>query len=94
MSDSSRSKEYVESQYFISGEEMIEKFSDIPEAIENTLLISKKCNLELELGEFYLPEFEVPGKISTKEYLKKKSKEGLDKRFEEIKKSLNSENCI
>ena len=46
---------------------MIEKFSDIPEAIENTLLISKKCNLELELGEFYLPEFEVPGKSSTKD---------------------------
>ena len=90
LSDSSRSKEYVESQYFISGEEMIEKFSDIPEAIENTLLISKKCNLELELGEFYLPEFEVPGKSSTKDYLKKKSKEGLDKRFEEIKKSSNS----
>ncbi len=90
LSDSSRSKEYVESQYFISGEEMIEKFSDIPEAIENTLLISKKCNLELELGEFYLPEFDVPGKSSTKDYLKKKSKEGLDKRFEEIKKSSNS----
>ena len=90
LSDSSRSKEYVESQYFISGEEMIEKFSDIPEATENTLLISKKCNLELELGEFYLPEFEVPGKSSTKDYLKKKSKEGLDKRFEEIKKSSNS----
>ena len=90
LSDSSRSKEYVESQYFISGEEMIEKFSDIPEATENTLLISKKCNLELELGEFYLPEFEVPGKSSTKDYLKKKSKQGLDKRFEEIKKSSNS----
>ena len=90
LSDSSRSKEYVESQYFITGEEMIEKFSDIPEAIENTLLISKKCNLELELGKFYLPEFDVPGKSSTKDYLKKKSKEGLDKRFEEIKKSSNS----
>ena len=90
LSDSSRSKEYVESQYFISGEEMVEKFSDIPEAIENTLLISKKCNLDLELGKFYLPEFDVPGKSSTKDYLKKKSKEGLDKRFEEIKKSSNS----
>ena len=90
LSDSSRSKEYVESQYFITGEKMIEKFSDIPEAIENTLLISKKCNLELELGKFYLPEFDVPGKSSTKDYLKKKSKEGLDKRFEEIKKSSNS----
>ena len=90
LGDSSRSKEYVENQYFISGEEMIEKFSDIPEAIENTLLISKRCNLELELGEFYLPDFEVPGKSTTKDYLKKKSKQGLSKRFEEIK---NSENC-
>ena len=65
------------------------KFSDIPEALENTLLISKKCNLELELGEFYLPDFKVPGKTTTKDYLKKKAKEGLKRRLEEINSSIN-----
>ena len=72
-----------------SSEEMIKKFSDIPEAIENTVLISKKCNLELELGEFYLPDFEVPGEITTKDHLRKKATEGLKKRFKEIFKSVN-----
>ena len=90
LSDSSRAKEYVESQYLSSAEEMMAKFSDIPEALENTLLISKKCNLELELGEFYLPNFKVPGKTTTKDYLKKKAKEGLKRRLEEINSSINS----
>ena len=90
LSDSSRAKEYVESQYLSSAEEMRAKFSDIPEALENTLLISKKCNLELELGEFYLPDFEVPGKTTTKDYLKKKAEEGLKRRLEEINSSINS----
>ena len=90
LSDSSRAKEYVESQYLSSAEEMRAKFSDIPEALENTLLISKKCNLELELGEFYLPDFEVPGETTTKDYLKKKAKEGLKRRLEEINSSVNS----
>ena len=40
LSDSTRTKEYLEDQYFSSTEEMIKKFSDIPEAIENTVLIS------------------------------------------------------
>ena len=89
LSDSTRKKEYLEDQYFSSSEEMIKKFSDIPEAIENTVLISKKCNLELELGEFYLPDFEVPGEITTKEHLRKKAIEGLKIRFKEISKSVN-----
>ena len=63
---------------------MIKKFSDLQQDIENTVLISKKCNLELELGEFYLPDFEVPGQITTKDHLRKKAKEGLKARLEEI----------
>ena len=90
LSNSAKPSEYLEMQYLSTGREMIEKFSDSPEAIENTLLLSKKCNLELELGHFYLPEFEVPGRSSTKEYLKKKSKLGLEKRFQEIDASVNS----
>ena len=90
LSNSAKSSEYLEMQYLSTGREMIEKFSDSPEAIENTSLLSKKCNLELELGHFYLPEFKVPGRSSTQEYLKKKSKSGLEKRFQEIDASVNS----
>ncbi|GAG99545.1 unnamed protein product, partial [marine sediment metagenome] len=55
-----RPKLYHEQQYLRSASEMVELFSDIPEAIENTVEIAKRCNLELSLGKNYLPEFPVP----------------------------------
>ena len=90
LDDPNRSKNYIESQYLASSEEMIEKFSDVPEAINNTLLISKKCNLELKLGQFALPDFTVPGRNSAEDYLKEKAKSGLKNRIKEIKGSRNS----
>ncbi|MFL2698087.1 MAG: DNA polymerase III subunit alpha [Gammaproteobacteria bacterium] len=90
LDDPRREKKYLESQYLASQEEMQEKFRDIPEAIENTSLIAKKCNLELELGEFSFPDFEVPDKLTTEQYLKEKSIQGLKKKISEIKESENS----
>ena len=89
LDDPNRSKNYIESQYLASSEEMIEKFSDFPEAINNTLLISKKCNLELKLGQFALPDFTVPGRNTAEDFLKEKAKSGLQKRVKEIKNSVN-----
>ena len=88
LDDPNRSKNYIESQYLASSEEMIEKFSDVPEAINNTSLISKKCNLELKLGQFALPDFTVPGRNSAEDYLKEKAKSGLKNRIKEIKCKL------
>jgi DNA polymerase-3 subunit alpha len=39
---------------------MAELFSDIPEAIENTVQIARRCNVEIEIGTYYLPDFPVP----------------------------------
>ena len=90
LDDPRRSKDYVESQYFRSPEEMNELFMDLPEALENTVKIAKKCNLDLELGEFYLPDFEVPEGQTREEHLKKLSYEGLNKRILQISSSVNS----
>ena len=87
LDDPRREKKYLESQYFASNEEMLEKFVDFPKAIENTILIAKKCNLELELGEFYLPDFEVPDHLTTEQYLRDQSKAGLESRIIQIKNS-------
>ena len=70
-------KNYTEEQFFRSKEEMFELFSDIPEALINTVKISEKCNIDLELGKFYLPDFEVPNDYSREEFLRKISNEGL-----------------
>ncbi len=60
LNDSRRPLLYSPQQYLRSQQEMISLFEDIPEAIENTCLIAQRCNLELTLGEYYLPHFPVP----------------------------------
>ena len=71
-------------------EEMKELFIDLPEALENTVKIAEKCNLDLELGEFYLPDFDVPEGQTREEHLKQVSYEGLNKRILQINSSVNS----
>ena len=54
-----------------SQEEMIEFFKDFPEAIENTVKIAERCNVNLPLHQILLPEFSLPeNKTSAIEYLK------------------------
>ncbi|MDX1351808.1 MAG: PHP domain-containing protein, partial [Thiomicrorhabdus sp.] len=57
LEDQNRPKRYSEEQYFKTTEEMVELFSDIPEAIENTVEIAKRCSLDLTLGTYFLPDF-------------------------------------
>ena len=90
LDDPRRSKDFVENQYLRSPEEMKELFIDLPEALENTVKIAEKCNLDLELGEFYLPDFDVPEGQTREEHLKQLSYEGLNKRILQINSSVNS----
>jgi DNA polymerase-3 subunit alpha len=46
--------------YFKSGQEMSAMFPDLPDAIENTVKIAAKCNLEIEIGKWYFPQFKLP----------------------------------
>ena len=90
LDDPRRSRNYSEEQFLRSKEEMIELFSDIPEALINTVKIASKCNIDLELGKFYLPDFEVPEEHSREEFLRIISREGLSKRIDDIKESVDS----
>jgi DNA polymerase-3 subunit alpha len=51
LDDPKRPRDYSEQQFFRSSTEMCELFSDIPSAIENTLEIAKRCNIEIDLGK-------------------------------------------
>ena len=62
---------------FLPPEKMIENFKDIPEAIENTVKIAERCNVEIELGKTKLPEFPFPAGYDADGYLKKLAYEGL-----------------
>ncbi|GMR07166.1 MAG: DNA polymerase III subunit alpha [Gammaproteobacteria bacterium] len=84
LNDTRRIHHYSEQQYLRSTEEMLELFSDIPEAIENTIEIARRCNLELELGKNYLPEFPVPEGKTVAGYLQEQSVKGLEHRLQAI----------
>ena len=56
--------------YFKSGDEMLEVFKEIPEAIKNTLVVADKCNLDFDLKANYYPVYNVEPKLNQKEYLK------------------------
>jgi DNA polymerase III subunit alpha len=75
--------------YFKSAKEMCELFKDYPEAIQSTLEVADKCNLELDLSKNHMPLFEIPAgeDVDTlDEYLRKLSHLGLKKRVPDADK--------
>ncbi|NYH22044.1 DNA polymerase III subunit alpha [Paraburkholderia bryophila] len=79
-----RSKRFTSEQFFRTQEEMAALFADIPSALANTVEIAKRCNLTLELGKPKLPLFPTPDGMSLDDYLVQLSKEGLEKRLEQL----------
>lgn len=80
LEDPNRPKNYSAQQYLRSEEEMCVLFADIPEALANSVEIAKRCNVTVRLGEYFLPNFPTEG-LDIKDYLIKKSEEGLEKRL-------------
>jgi DNA polymerase III subunit alpha len=72
---------YKPELYFKSPDEMREIFRDFPEAIENTLKIAERCNLEIELGKSKYPEYPVPGGTSRIVFLRELCAKGLQQRY-------------
>ncbi len=60
LDDPRRERRYSDQQYLRSPEEMWELFKDIPEALINTVEIAKRCNVDIELGTYYLPDYPIP----------------------------------
>ena len=81
LDDPRRPRHYSTEQYLRSPEEMVALFSDIPEAVENTVEIAKRCNVELVLDQHYLPDFPVPEGMTIAEFLTQESFEGLERRL-------------
>ena len=81
MVDPNRPKLYSEQQYLRSEDEMCELFADIPEALQNSVEIAKRCNVTVHLGEYFLPNFPT-GDMKIEDFLVEKSKQGLEERLE------------
>ncbi|ROL74682.1 DNA polymerase III subunit alpha [Pseudomonas vranovensis] len=81
LDDPRRSRNYSDQQYLKSPEEMAELFSDLPEAIANTVEIAKRCNIQVQLGKHFLPDFPTPNGMGIDDYLRHVSHEGLEERL-------------
>jgi len=84
LDDPRRPRNYSEQQFLRSPEQMLELFSDIPEALQNTVEIAKRCNLELTLGKNFLPDYPVPEGMGIGDFLAEQSRKGLEWRLERI----------
>jgi len=82
LDDPRRERKYTEEQYLKSPEEMAELFADIPEALENSVMIAARCSVDVRLGEIFLPEFEIPEGMTQDEFFRKVSHDGLTERLD------------
>jgi len=71
-----------DSYYLKSGDEMLQDFKNIPEALQNSVKIADMCNVEIEFGRYHLPEFQLPQGVNGADYLEGLCREGLSKRYE------------
>jgi DNA polymerase III subunit alpha len=75
--------------YIKSSDEMTGLFIQNPEALENTVKIADMCDLEIPMDKWILPQFEVPGGKTPKEYIFEKVNEGLINRYKTVTKEMN-----
>ena len=84
MFDEDRMRFETDELYIKSPEEMMDYFKAVPDAIENTVKVAEKCNVEFEFGHTILPNYDVPEEFATHyDYLKKLTDDGIRNRYGE-----------
>lgn len=91
LADPRREKKYSAQQYLRTADEMLALFSDLPSAIANTVEISKRCTVKLDLGNNYLPNFPIPEGSTVEAYLCHLSELGLNKRLAQLYKDKTTD---
>ncbi|MFV2091013.1 MAG: DNA polymerase III subunit alpha, partial [Pseudomonadales bacterium] len=84
LDDPRRERRYSAEQYLKTPEEMARLFADIPEALANTLEIAKRCNVQLQLGRYFLPNYPVPDGLTLEVYLERCARVGLKERLQAL----------
>lgn len=74
--------------YLKSGDEMAKMFSDIPEAVDNTIKIADKCELKLQIGKWILPKYPLEEGETPEMGLARLTDEGLKLRFGKVSKEI------
>ncbi len=84
LSDQRRPRMFYAEQYFRTQAEMAAAFSDLPQALANSVEIAKRCNLTLTLGKSQLPKFPTPENMGLDDYLGRCAHSGLDQRLAQL----------
>ncbi len=71
------------SYYLRSPEEMASLFAEVPESISNTLLIAERCNVDLSVDQYHLPDFTLPDGYTHQSYLRELCEKGFTRRYGE-----------
>ncbi|MDR1075653.1 MAG: DNA polymerase III subunit alpha [Xanthomonadaceae bacterium] len=81
LDDPKRPRDYSQEQFLKPAGEMAQRFADVPDAIDNTLALAQRCNLELKLGEYALPAYPVPNDETLESWIHNQAVEGLAQRL-------------
>ena len=81
LNDPRRARRYSSEQYLRSPQEMQALFADLPQALDNSLEIARRCSLPLKLSGNFLPAFPTPRGEPLDDYLRQQAREGLAARF-------------
>ena len=81
LADPKRPRDYSPEQYLKDGRAMGALFADLPELIENSVELARRCNLELTFGKYFLPAFPVPSEHTLDSYIRAQSRDGLAARL-------------
>jgi DNA polymerase III subunit alpha len=82
--DDNRLKLETDELYLKSADEMARGFEYCPGAVERTLEIADRCNVEIEFGKYHFPTFTPPREVSLDDYLDELAHQGLEERLEGI----------
>jgi DNA polymerase III subunit alpha len=105
LADPARARRYTEAQYLRSPEEMGRLFADLPEALQNSVQIARRCSLPLKLGESRLPIYPLPAGVTVEDFIRAEAQQGFEARekafgaaqlarIEEYRQRLQSELAV
>ena len=81
LKDENRMRMTDQSYYLRTPEEMARLFTEVPEALTNTVEIAERCTVDLSFKGYHLPEFPVPDGFNAETYLRKLCEDGLVRRY-------------
>ncbi|MFH1142618.1 MAG: DNA polymerase III subunit alpha, partial [Candidatus Uhrbacteria bacterium] len=96
LEDYERMNQFDYDASLVAPETMIERFKDVPEAIENTKKIANRCNVEIEIGVWHFPPVDIPEGHDADTLLRKQTYDLASKKYDiplsdEVKERIDYE---